>query len=144
MSDHTELRQLAEVATPGPWDAECNDGEGEVQVNAGTARTEWHEGGWGTPARSWRTTDRILDRDDLWDDEFEQVANDAEFIAAANPATILALLDEVESLRARAERAEAAIADALEPRNIGYGHIDLALERVGAVLRAYNEGTTTS
>ena len=78
-----ELAELSAAATPGEWDAECYEGEGEVEINAGSARTRWNEEGTaGIPARSWRTSDRILEKDDLWDEEFEQVAADAEFIVA--------------------------------------------------------------
>lgn len=79
----SNLAGLNAAATPGEWDAECNEGDGEVEINAGSARTRWNESGTvGIPARSWRTSDRILEKDDLWDDEFEQVAADAEFIVA--------------------------------------------------------------
>lgn len=104
MTDLTELKKLAKAATPGPWDADCDEGEGEVEVNAGTARTSWVDHGngimTGTPPRSWRVTDRIVERDDLWDEDFEQAAADADFIAAANPSTVLALIAQIEAVTA--------------------------------------------
>lgn len=102
MTDLTELKKLAKAATPGPWDADCDEGEGEVEVNAGTARTSWVDHGngimTGTPPRSWRVTDRIVERDDLWDEDFEQAAADADFIAAANPSTVLGLIAQIEAV----------------------------------------------
>lgn len=85
----------ADAATEGPWDAEVGE---DIEVNALSARTQWN-GNVGTPARSWRTTDRILSVDDaeyeLDEAEYEQRANDAEFIAASRedvPAMAVALL----------------------------------------------------
>lgn len=73
----------ADAATEGPWDAEVGE---DIEVNALSARTQWN-GNVGTPARSWRTTDRILSVDDaeyeLEEADYEQRVNDAEFIAAA-------------------------------------------------------------
>lgn len=78
----SNLAELSAAATPGEWD--CEVGEESVEINAGTARTVWNEGGWGRPASSWVTTDRIAERDTygMEEDEAEQVAADAEFIVA--------------------------------------------------------------
>lgn len=92
--DLTELRAAAEAATPGPWEAECSDET--VEVNAGTALTRWNaDRSVGRPASSWRSRDRILERDVSYldEDEAEGFAADAEFIALANPSTVLTLLD---------------------------------------------------
>lgn len=93
MTDLDKLEELAKAATPGPWEAEVDGSEGTTEINAGSALTTWteYEDGLriGSPARSWHTTDRIVERDDLYDDDFEQAAADAEFIAAANPTVIL-------------------------------------------------------
>lgn len=99
------MRATAEAATEGPWEAECDDGEGEVVVNAGTALTEWH-GDIGRPAHSWLTSDRILEKDDLYDDEFEQVAADAEFIAQSRT-IVPKLLSAVEAVLALCESLDA-------------------------------------
>lgn len=78
MSDHSELKKLAEYATPGPWVAQ--------HPNAGQRGSEVaSEGG------------------------LNQVCADlgpsnALYIAAANPAAVLALIAEVEALRKDAER----------------------------------------
>lgn len=91
-----ELRELDAKATPAPWYAEVDEGEGEVQVNAGSARTEWN-GNVGRPARSWLSTDRILERSDLWDADLDQVAEDADLIATMRNA-LPELLDELARL----------------------------------------------
>lgn len=82
--DLPALKARAEKATPGPWDAEVGE---DIEVNAGSARTVWDETGRiGRPARSWRTTDRILEVSDaeeqLEEAEYEQIAANAEFIVA--------------------------------------------------------------
>lgn len=77
---HT-LKALAEAATPGPWEAGNDIGEGEVYGVDGYAVV-------GAAAQAW--TRREVD------------AN-ARFIAAANPQTVLALVAEVERLREEAQ-----------------------------------------
>lgn len=78
MSDYSELKRLAEYATPGPWVAQ--------HPNAGQRGSEVaSEGG------------------------LNQVCADlgpsnALYIAAANPAAVLAMIAEVEALRKDAER----------------------------------------
>ena len=81
-----ELRRLAEAATPGPWTAtdygsDCDKGP-------------------------WWFIDTPAAQADIFDDgcpsqnhsEASRGERDMKFIAAANPATILALLDELERL----------------------------------------------
>lgn len=64
------LRAHAERATAGTWD--FSDCEGEIRINAGSARTSWKtlsDGTRvGTPATSYRSSDRIAEDDlDSWD-----------------------------------------------------------------------------
>ena len=76
-----ELREKAEKATPGPWVA------GEPQL-------------WGdndTPQAAVLAGGSPITWDDHGGEVFDPV--NAEFIAAANPQTVLSLLDEVERLR---------------------------------------------
>lgn len=88
--DLTALRALAEKATPGPWEAFEDSDE--------------HLAGC-PPTMEWLVT-----ATDPGEEFYEEIINwgnrgrreDAEFIAAANPSVVLALLD-------RLERAEAAI-----------------------------------
>lgn len=84
--DLAELRRLAEAATPGPWKARQGYGPDEFEpggykyVQFGP--TEAKAGGYGT-------------------DQLTPV--NAEYIAAANPATILALLNRIAVARFVAE-----------------------------------------
>jgi hypothetical protein len=66
MTDHDELRRLAQAATPGPWTSTGFRVSDTTVAKYLTARTETHA--------------------------------DAAFIAAANPATVIALLDERDEL----------------------------------------------
>ena len=72
MIDHNELRALAQAATPGPWQAQQRNKQEAIYI-VGPA---------GVPPACHA----------FYDDN-------ATYIAAANPATVLALLDEVERLR---------------------------------------------
>lgn len=75
MSDHSELKRLAEAATPGPWA---------------------YDGSYVCPARTEDGTTYV----ELWRSiaDCHQPEN-TKFIAAANPAAVLALIAEVEALR---------------------------------------------
>lgn len=93
MSDITperieELRRLAEEATPGPWALIAKGGP------QGNYFSIWN------PEKGWIILDRVLN---LYG-EGDRVAT---YIAAANPATMLALLDALEE--ARREHAECDI-----------------------------------
>lgn len=75
-----DLRSKAEKATPGPWP--------ENYV-------------WGAVRHIARNVDRSLFCDDAEDATFNwNRYTDGHYIAAANPATVLALLDEIERMRA--------------------------------------------
>jgi hypothetical protein len=87
MTDHTELRRLAESATPGPWTALGTGVRGGdhwyiVADDEAIAYVSANDGS----------------------DEAERQPR-AEFIAAANPSTVLALLDEIAALQARIDDA---------------------------------------
>ncbi|WP_116291296.1 ead/Ea22-like family protein [Enterobacter hormaechei] len=79
--DKQALREAAEKATPGPWyvhDKPCEDGNYGIDTSDKEFLAEavvW----WGFARQS------------IWREE------DAKHIAAANPATMLALLDELEA-----------------------------------------------
>lgn len=92
--DKAQLRALAEAATPGPWFSVSRgqywgEDEGEVRDvdDQDVVGAEFVK-----PIGDVDTT-----RGQAW-------RRDTDFIAAANPATIIALLDEVEALRAEAAR----------------------------------------
>lgn len=102
------LKALALRATPGPWESNSIHSEGEYGSD--------DDGGYGFT--TYEVTDGsglcimgCLNNDDgavhvgddghAWDDVAKR---DAAYVAAANPASILALIAKVESLAADAER----------------------------------------
>lgn len=89
MSDYAELRRLAKAATPGPWTLYVpEDYQGPEELPGyGVECAEGRAIVWGA----------------LEPETGCQFDRDAEFIAAANPKTILALLDEIGRLRSRLE-----------------------------------------
>ncbi len=83
MTDHAELRRLAEAATPGPWS--CNRhwaivGGPTLEFTNGAAQQQIAMACW----QSWMHE--------------EELRNNAAFMAAANPKTVLALLDQIDGL----------------------------------------------
>lgn len=82
--DTAKLRALAEAATPGPWSVGHDDKE-----CASTLRAQPVLATTGKPQG--RPVDVII--------PFGRAHSDAAFIAAANPQTVIALLDEIERLR---------------------------------------------
>ncbi|HBP6570068.1 TPA: ead/Ea22-like family protein [Pseudomonas aeruginosa] len=90
MTDHAELRRLAEAATPGPWTLYVpEDYQGPEELPGyGVECAEGRAIVWGA----------------LEPETGFQFDRDAEFIADANPKTILALLDEIDRLKAENER----------------------------------------
>lgn len=83
MSDYAMLRQLAENATPGPWQA-----GGESSTTGGMF--------FGTVTDPSDPTEPGVLLGDAG-------TCDAEFIAAANPTVVLALLDEIAALKGDAK-----------------------------------------
>lgn len=77
-TDYTRLRELAEKATPGPW-----------QTGSAIYGHDFHETIYVTPEVGHRTICDITDRH----------SGNAEFIAAVDPQTVIALLDERDRLR---------------------------------------------
>ena len=98
MVDEQKLRQLAEAATPGHWDHWQSGGI--HQIDAAT-KTVVH----------WSGFDQLQTPN-----EKNAIKDNAAYIAAANPAAILSLLDELQTLREErtewrvtAENAESAL-----------------------------------
>ena len=87
-TDRDELRKLAEAATPGPWEA---DG-GEISQH------------WSRP-EPWREIigTRVACGSYCYGGTAQGVerTEDAEFIAAANPAAVLGLLDQLDAAEAK-------------------------------------------
>lgn len=106
--DYQELREAAEKATCGAWSLEY----GEERFDAGDALIHREVVGYLPICRI-----EGAHPESGFDEDFqmEQQAN-AEFIAAASPATVLALLDELEAKDNRINRLEAIVAVA-EQRN---------------------------
>lgn len=86
MTDHTTLRTLAEAATPGPWSVEQDRDVWELYVG----RDGQHHGYKLIKAP----------KDDPEVECYWPSAADSTYLAACDPQTILALLDELETLRA--------------------------------------------
>lgn len=74
MSDHSELKKAAEAATPGPWQAYGTHGRIFVESMHKEAHVVEAR-----PTKQW--------------------IHDSAYIAAANPASVLSLIAEVEALR---------------------------------------------
>ncbi|HBO0336495.1 TPA: ead/Ea22-like family protein [Pseudomonas aeruginosa] len=116
MTDHAELRRLAKAATPGPWS--CNRhwaivGGPTLEFTNGAAQQQIAMACW----QSWMRE--------------EELRNNAAFMAAANPKTILALLDEIDGLLAQHGR------DSSELRALCQARDDARKERDR--LKAVNE-----
>ncbi|MDI2345926.1 ead/Ea22-like family protein [Pseudomonas aeruginosa] len=95
MTDHAELRRLAKAATPGPWTLYVpEDYQGPEELPGyGVECAEGRAIVWGA----------------LEPETGCQFDRDAEFIAAANPKAILALLDEIDRLKAENEALRGAL-----------------------------------
>ncbi|QAY93667.1 ead/Ea22-like family protein [Pseudomonas sp. ACM7] len=91
MTDHAELKRLAEAATAGPWSM-CGEADGSQGFEI--IQDIWSESGTHTGK------DVVVYE---WSDESDPLGVihrvDAEFIAAANPAAVLALIAENERLK---------------------------------------------
>jgi hypothetical protein len=84
MGDYDDLRRLAEAATPGPWEARTETGHPGVLAIVPDGGFDW--------VCSLQVSNRPGFR------------RDAAFIAAANPQTVLALLDALAAKDAGCER----------------------------------------
>lgn len=86
MSDkYAELRRLAEAATPGPWESVKRseyDGSDYFLIQTQEERNGW----------------------EIAEIRMDVPHENAAFIAAANPSTILSIIDELEACRNDAER----------------------------------------
>lgn len=91
MTDYSELKMLAEKATPGPW---WVDSHGMTMMSMPDLQVVFAHPAEGTAVRNEQTGNISHWRND-WD---------ASFIATANPATVLALIAENEMLRKNADR----------------------------------------
>ncbi|QPP24949.1 hypothetical protein I5102_003442 [Pseudomonas aeruginosa] len=117
MSDHAELRRRAKAATPGPWS--CNRhwaivGGPTLEFTNGAAQQQIAMACW----QSWMHE--------------EELRNNAAFMAAANPKTVLALLDEIDGLRSRLEIDERTPHDGIACRDETIKVLDEKCDRLKA------------
>ncbi len=89
MTDTVKLRQLASAATPGPWESEA----------AATRVGALHRVTYAAAADGMNAGARFVVANAEGTEGNDR--NNAAFIAAANPATFLAMLDEIDRLRAK-------------------------------------------
>jgi len=84
MTDYSELKKLAEAATPGPWtwDSGSNLNAPSLEYPSAIIRAEAYEGMWFG----------------VYESKSQNDANE-EWFSAANPSVILALIAENEALR---------------------------------------------
>ncbi|EFB6896951.1 ead/Ea22-like family protein [Escherichia coli] len=118
------LRKAAESATRGPWEAKnCHI--------------------WGFSDNNPKITIAIAE---LWsrDTSIAQDFANSKFIAAANPTTVLALLDELEAAEKRIAELEARTVTLPTPYPKGYGLVadkyNFALEKCADAIRAAGIG----
>ncbi len=89
MTDHAELRRLAKAATPGEWSAVWEEGDDAAWANL-------------FPIIQAENGETVIGNEGFYSDLEQDKAN-AQFCAAANPKTVLALLDEIDRLKAENE-----------------------------------------
>lgn len=92
MTHHSELRRLAKAATPGPW---------RVQTGCSWRRI-------GTDSGDGDVLRPCTHPHDGWPDIVAPAEN-LKYIASANPKTILALLDEIDQIKAENEALREAL-----------------------------------
>ncbi len=95
MTDHAELRRLAKAATPGEWYAVWEEGDDTAWPNL-------------FPIVQAENGETVIGNEGFYSDLEQDKAN-AQFCAAANPKTILALLDEIDGLKAENETLREAL-----------------------------------
>lgn len=94
MTDVKKLRELAEMATPGPWELRIYQ-SGTVYVgmkNADAPKGEYDRGYLGAHITLYNVADFSQSEEDLQRERY----HNGEFIAAANPQAIIELLDRLE------------------------------------------------
>lgn len=89
MTDHAELRRLAKAATPGEWSAVWEEGDDTAWPNL-------------FPIIQAENGETVIGNEGFYSDLEQDKAN-AQFCAAANPKTVLAMLDEIDGLKAENE-----------------------------------------
>ncbi|UXY14776.1 ead/Ea22-like family protein [Chitiniphilus purpureus] len=169
MDNHDELRRLAQAATPGPWRWEINAKHKSMHLVGGVPQYDltvmdferWGMGGAVIRLRElsepgMNIMSRVCDRLDWivpfagrehhedWCADIDHA--DAKLIAAANPATVLALLDELAASQAEVARLRGALQFYAECRHLKLddemgikARAALARSSPDDALRAYGE-----
>lgn len=99
--DIDKLEELSRAASSGLWESEVVDST--LELNKGTALTEWNEDRTvGKPARWCRSTDKLieLDLENYIEDEIDALTADVDYIAAARPEVMLALIQRLRAAEA--------------------------------------------
>ena len=144
------LRQFAEKATQGEWwsdvvETDGEYGEGEDRVSGYHSYAVYV----GNESLLDMTNSTAACIHEEWDDEYhmawdETAKRNAEFISVANPATVLALLDELEAAEKRITELEARTVTLPTPYPKGYGlaadKYNFALEECADAIRAAGIG----
>jgi hypothetical protein len=87
----TELRRMAEAATPGVWRHHVA-GKAHADIKSSTGRNI---------AVTWGCSGTTAKTKEAYDSRQDQDRKNAAFIAAANPAKVIELLDTIEALAAQ-------------------------------------------
>lgn len=131
MTDHAELRRLAKAATPGEWSAVWEEGDDTAWPNL-------------FPIIQAENGETVIGNEGFYSDLEQDKAN-AQFCAAANPKTILALLDEIDGLLAQHGRDRAELRalcqardDARKERDRLKAENEALLLGMRAILNAYD------
>lgn len=144
------LREAAEKATQGEWwsdvvETDGEYGEGEDRVSGYHSYAVYV----GNESLLDMTNSTAACIHEEWDDEYhmawdETAKRNAEFISVANPATVLALLDELEAAEKRITELEARTVTLPTPYPKGYGlaadKYNFALEECADAIRAAGIG----
>ena len=93
--DLEELKRLAEAATPGPWTCQ----EGSTSYPECDDKDFWAA----VLSPNGRDVITLYERYGAKNDDRKDYDFDAAFIAAANPATVLSLINQIEGMRAALE-----------------------------------------
>lgn len=93
--DTNKLKELAERATPGPWSAAWEEGDDTAWPNL-------------FPVIQAGNGEVVIGNEGFYTDLEQDKAN-ATFCATANPKTVLAMLDEIDRLKAENEELRGAL-----------------------------------
>ena len=139
------LRQLAEKATQGEWwsdvvETDGEYGEGEDRVSGYHSYAVYV----GSESLLDMTNSTVACIHEEWDHDYhiawdETAKRNAEFIAAANPATVLALLDENLQLQRDKDSLEAAAIAMRDDMREAHGKLEAAEKRIDELSASHSK-----